>query len=82
MSQKSLKHKIKEMETAQRQQAQASILAPEQKVSFDEWWILLQKRMPLRPHMKEIIWADFGARGLKKEELAAKYDEGLKLFGL
>lgn len=81
MKQKSLKRQIKEMEAAKRDQAKP-LVQPESKLSFDEWWIMLNKRMPLKPHLKEIIWADFNARGLKKEELAAKYDEGLKLFGL
>jgi hypothetical protein len=52
------------------------------RLSFDEWWIRLQKQKLLRQHMKEIIWADFNARGLGREELATKYDEGLRLFGL
>lgn len=79
MKEKSLKRKIKEMEDAQRPSP-----APQadEKLSFDHWWILLNKRMPLRAHLKEIMWADFNARGLGKEELVAKYDEGLRLFGL
>lgn len=81
MEQKNLKRKIKEMESAKRAEVEVAPIL-EAKVSFDEWWIMLQKRLALRPHMKEIIWADFNARGLKKEELVAKYDEGLKLFGL
>jgi len=80
MVEKNLKRKIKEMETAKKEEQ----LRPEsdKNVSFDEWWIVLNKRMSLRPHLKEIIWADFNARGLKKEELTTKYDDGLKLFGL
>jgi hypothetical protein len=80
MAEKSLKRQIREMEAAKRDAQAAPV--PEKSLSFDEWWILLQKRTPLRPHLKEIIWADFNARGLKKQELATKYDEGLKLFGL
>jgi len=81
MKEKSLKHQIKEMEDAQRELAAAPITL-DTTVSFDHWWILLNKRMSLRPHLKEIMWADFNSRGLKKEELVARYDEGLRLFGL
>lgn len=81
MSDKNLKRKIKEMESSKKkvEQVEPSL---ERNVSFDEWWVVLNKRMSLRPHLKEIIWADFNARGLKKEELVSKFDEGLKLFGL
>jgi hypothetical protein len=81
MKEKSLKHKIKEMENAQRSSAPVSGTL-EEKLSFDHWWILLNMRMSLKPHLKEILWAEFRSRGLKKVETAAKYDEGLKLFGL
>jgi len=76
-----LKSKIKEMESAKRELEKPTNSTVE-KLSFDHWWVSLNKRSTLRPHMKEIIWADFKARGLDKEELADKYDEGLKLFGL
>jgi hypothetical protein len=81
MSEKNLKRKIKEMEDAKREQ-NPQPASPDERQSFDHWWIMLNKRMSLRPHLKEIIWADFNARGLKKEEPVTKYDEGLKLFGL
>jgi hypothetical protein len=81
MSDKNVKRKIKEMEDAKREQNSQPAPADEVQ-SFDHWWIVLNKRMSLRPHMKEIVWADFNARGLKKEETVAKYEEGLKLFGL
>ena len=81
MADKNLKRKIKEMEDAKREQ-NSQPASPNERQSFDHWWIMLNKRMSLRPHLKEIIWADFNARGLKKEEPAVKYDEGLKLFGL
>ena len=81
MEQASLKHQIKEMENAKREQTQVSPKSDD-KLSFDHWWILLNKKRTLRPHLKEIVWADFNARGLGKEEVGARYDEGLKLFGL
>lgn len=81
MKEKSLKHKIKEMESAQREKQQAPA-DPEQILSFDQWWVMTSKRLSLKPSLKEIMWADFNARGIKKEEPAARYNEGLRLFGL
>jgi hypothetical protein len=79
MEDKDLKTKIKEMETRKREEAALDV---EAKVSFDQWWVMLTKRMAVRPSLKEILWADFNARGVSKEELSSKYDECLKLFGL
>lgn len=79
---KDLKKKIKEMEAAKRQSSATAQVAPETKISFDEWWIVLQKKKPMRPHIKEVIMADFKARGLGKEATAADYDKALELFGL
>lgn len=85
-----LKRKIKEAEAKKREEAMASVevtlVAPAdqavEKVSFDQWWMMLNGKMKLRPHMKEIIWADMKARGLSKSEAAEAYDKALKLFGL
>lgn len=84
-----LKRKIKAMEDQARSEAMAS--APVQMVqpegedqdtmSFDQWWMLAQGRVKLRPHMKEIIWADMQARGVSKKEPQEKYDAALRLFG-
>jgi len=81
MSDKNLKRQIKEMESAKRAQNQPPAEAT-LSISFDQWWVALSRRMTLKPSLKEIMWADFNARGIKKEELPAKYEEGLKLFGL
>lgn len=51
------------------------------KVSFDQWWMIIQKKVALRPHMKEVVYADFKARGAGKMESEEKYDELLKVFG-
>lgn len=51
-------------------------------LSFDQWWMMLTSERPMRPHMKEILWAEFKARGLKKNASKAEYDEALKKFGL
>jgi hypothetical protein len=50
-------------------------------MSYDQWWMLAQARKLLRPHMKEVIWADMRARGLDKKETQEKYDQALRLFG-
>lgn len=51
------------------------------KISYDQWWMMIQKKVKLRPHLKEVIWADFKARGAGKMESEEKYDELLKVFG-
>lgn len=81
-----LKKQIKAMEDRQRAESMAAAIeaapakAPE--MSFEKWWMMLASKITLRPNMKEILWADFKARGLSKNEEAAKYDEALKLFGI
>ena len=81
MKEKSLKRQIKEMEDAAREQNQAP-LQVDDVLSFDQWWVALSRRMTLRASLKEIMWADFNSRGLKKEDTAANYESALKLFGL
>lgn len=51
-------------------------------ISFDSWWMLLSKQRKLKPHLKEIIWADFQARGLTDYAPKTQYDEALVKFGL
>jgi hypothetical protein len=53
----------------------------EQKISFDLWWAEVNKKLNLPAYLKEIIWADFKGRGLKKDEAAAKYNDAIRLFG-
>ena len=51
----------------------------EVKVNFESWYH--SKNIPAH-HYKEIVWADFKARGLTDYELKADYDKALKLYGL
>ena len=51
------------------------------KFSFDVWWALASKKGNFRPHLKEIMWADFRARGLNKEETLECFYDALKQFG-
>lgn len=84
-----LKRQIKEMEDQARIEAMASaevtIVQPDgadqEKVSFDQYWMLAQGKVKMRSHLKEIIWADMKARGLSKSESIEKYDAALRLFG-
>lgn len=83
-----LKKQIKEMEDRARQEAQASsevtIIQPDgdERISFDQWWMLIQGQAKMRPHMKEILLVDFMARGLTKKETKQKYDDTLRIFGI
>jgi poly(3-hydroxyalkanoate) synthetase len=51
------------------------------KLDFDAWWILTENKIPGH-HYKEIIQADFRARGLSSKETMQSYNEALKKYGL
>ena len=82
-----LRKQIKERQKEDREKAKTEVIVPvekkaeEGKISFDQWWMKINKKIKLRYHLKEIIWVDFKARGADKMELESKYDEMLKLFG-
>ena len=79
-----LKRQIKEMEDKLRNEnaAQVQPAAEDSKISFDQWWIIINGKVSMRSHLKEILLADFKARGLSKREDEAAYDNALKLFGI
>jgi hypothetical protein len=79
-----LKRQIKEMEDKLRSENAAQVQpdAEDSKISFDQWWIIINGKVSMRPHLKEILLADFRARGLSKREDEAAYDNALKLFGI
>lgn len=77
---KDLKEEIKAMEAKKREQS-APKVAVEKKVSFDSWYHQ-RKHMIHKCHMKEVIWADFVARGLTSEQTAAEFDKALELYGV
>lgn len=52
-----------------------------QKVDFIVWWSLREKKIP-EHHYREIIKADFKARGLSDLESMEAFDNGLKMYGL
>lgn len=60
----------------------ATQAAPEpMKVDFDAWWAMVEKKIP-EHHRKEVIQADFRARGLSPRESLKAYHEGLEKYGL
>lgn len=77
---KSLKAEIKEMESKKREEAAVPVKA-EKKVSFNSWYHQRKNSIP-KQHMKEVILADFVARGLKEEATMEEYDNALKLYGV
>ena len=85
-----LRAKIKDMEKAKRSQIlktakKVNIVTGDSgdiKISFDQWWMLINKRIRIKQWMKEIILVDFQARGLTKSESEAKYNDALRLFGI
>lgn len=74
------KNAIKEMENKKRQVT--PIIPNNNRIAFDNWWIVICKRLNLKSWMKEIILADFKGRGLTELETTDQYEEALKKFGL
>ena len=50
-------------------------------VNFDAWWSALAKERNFSAHLKEIIWADFQSRGVKKMDSKENFETALKQFG-
>jgi hypothetical protein len=77
---KNLKEQIKEMEAKKREEA-TPVIEAETQVTFDSWF---HQRKPLIPkcHVKEILQADFKARGLGLKATMAAYDKALELYGV
>jgi len=79
-----LKAEIKIAEDKRRQEAlkkAAPRRVEELKLSFDSWYALRSRSFP-KKHYKEIIWADFKARGLSQNETCSSYDEALERYGV
>jgi hypothetical protein len=51
------------------------------KVEFNVWFAMREKRIPPQ-HLREILWADFKARGLGIRESIADFDKALELYGV
>jgi hypothetical protein len=77
-----LAKEIKAMELKKRQEALSkSPAAMEQKMHFDAWHALRASSIPGH-HMKEILRADFKARGLGDKETVIRYDAALAQYGV
>lgn len=77
---------IKKMELAHKAEAAKLAPRPEAKpeaksVSFDIWWMGFIRKVKIRPSYKEIIIADFKARGLSMEEKEEAYNKAIESFG-
>lgn len=53
----------------------------EEHINFDQWWMMMNKKLKLKSHIKEILSAEFKARGLVKNEIKQKFDDAARLFG-
>ena len=72
----------KEEQSNSTNKVEAEIIADEVgSISFDLWWNETNKKLNQPAHVKEIVWAEFKSRGLKKEDLPSKYDIAIVLFG-
>jgi len=71
------------MARKERQMAQQEMSAEQSqpKIAFEAWWALMQKRMPPNHH-KEIVMADFRARGLSMQEPMAVFEKALADYGV
>lgn len=73
---------IKKMEKKAREEAiAANPPPPPEVIFFDEWWASRAKQIPAM-HRKEVVLADFKARGLKNKEAPEKFDIALKQYGV
>lgn len=85
VDQKELKKEIKEMERKKREAAhKAAAVAPapaNRDISYDEWYMMRSAAIP-KVHRKEVLRADFKARGLGKKADLASYDEALEKYGV
>ena len=69
---------IKKMEDAKRK---ATPVKQDKKMSFDSWYHQRKSKIP-KQHLKEILKADFEARGVKSESTVEEFDRALKLYGV
>lgn len=72
------KNKSKKTEQAK---AEPENLTPLIKLDFNVWFAMREKQIPSQ-HLREILWADFKARGLTAKETLQTYDEALATYGV
>jgi hypothetical protein len=73
-----LAEEMKKMEAEKRKEVE---IKADAEVSFDSWFAQRTHKIP-KIHKKEIIFADFKARGLGKKAKMEEYDKALALYGL
>ena len=78
-----LAKEIKAMENKKRQEVAKQAPPPpaDKKMAFDAWYALRGSSIPAQ-HMKEILRADFKARGLSDMETLQRYDAALVQYGV
>lgn len=80
-------NEIKKMEVANKEEAAKLAPRPQsqpdaESISFDIWWMGFIRKVKIRPSYKEVIIADFKARGLTMQEKQEDYDKAIELFGI
>jgi len=71
----------KDLKPAVKPEAKPALPPQLPSVSFDAWWAMVAKNMP-RGHSKEVVLADFKARGMRMSEPMAAYNKALTLYGV
>ena len=69
---------IKKMEDAKRK---AAPVKANKVVNYDSWYHQRKHKIP-KQHVKEVIWADFVARGVKGVATIEEFDKALELYGV
>ena len=50
-------------------------------ISYNSWYHQRKTSIP-KQHLKEVIWADMSARGIKTESTVEEFDKALELYGV
>ena len=74
------KKEVKQATPAAKVQSPA-VKAQLPKMAFDAWWAMTQKKLP-QHHHKEVVMADFMARGLSTQESMATFNKALEQYGV
>lgn len=69
---------IKAMEAKKRK---AAPVKKDHVVTFDSWYHQRKSAIP-KQHLKEVIWADMCARGMKDKATMEEFDKALALYGV
>lgn len=77
---KKMKQKIKIMEQEKRKSISVKVV--QDKLIHFESWFHIRKDMIPKQHLKEILIADFKARGIGNEATMAQFDNALRLYGI